>query len=219
MTTTRRQERLQKRKNSEQHYVIRKKRKLQKLETNSNYKPILEPIFESNEVLTVEVGTLPANAPCVKGTNTDKQLKDYKIFVFDLDNTLYLHKVDQIYAEKYHKKVNNFLNYLKDNNKLLYIATHNFSPVDYFNRMIIQPLLFNGIIKETKDVHPSLNNISEYTSKKDMILEILDKHKDLTKDDVIFFDDHMFNIKEVEKLNVKSIYVNESKGIDFSEIF
>jgi hypothetical protein len=52
-----------------------------------------------------------------------------------------------------------------------------------------------------------------------MILEILDKHKDLTKDDVIFFDDHTFNIKEVEKLNVKSIYVNESKGIDFSEIF
>jgi HAD superfamily phosphatase (TIGR01681 family) len=212
MTTTRLQERLrlQKRQNVEQQYVINKKRKLQKLETNKVFKPILEPILEieSNKVHTVEVGT-----------NTDKQLKDYKIFVFDLDNTLFLHNVDQTTGEKYHKKVKSFLNYLKDSDKLLYIATHNFYPSNYLNRIDIPPLLFNGIIKETKDVHPSFNNISEYTSKKDMILEILDKHKDLTKDDVIFFDDHTFNIKEVEKLNVKSIYVNQSKGIDFSEIY
>lgn len=46
-----------------------------------------------------------------KEMNTDKQLKDYKIFVFDLDNTLYLHKVDQNYAEIYHKKVKNLLVY------------------------------------------------------------------------------------------------------------
>lgn len=214
MTTTRLQKKLQKRQNAEQQYVINKKRKLQKLETNKVFELILaiesNKVLESNEseVLTVEVGT-----------NTDKQLKDYKIFVFDLDNTLYLHHIDQNYAEKYHKKVVKFLNYLKDSDKLLYIVTHNFNPVKYLKKIYILPLLFDGIIKETKNVHPSFNNISEYTSKKDMILEILDKHKDLTKDDVIFFDDHTFNIKEVEKLNVKSIYVNQSKGIDFSEIY
>lgn len=64
-------------------------------------------------------------------TNTDKQLKDYKMFVFDLDNTLFLHNVDSIYAEEYHKKVKNFLVYLKDSDKKLYIATHNFDPIDY----------------------------------------------------------------------------------------
>lgn len=170
--------------------------KKQKLETNK--------VLERN---TVELGT-----------NTDKQLKDYKIFVFDLDNTLYLHNVDQIYSENYHKKVKNFLMYLKDNDKLLYIATHNFHPDNYLNKINVPPLLFDGIIKETKDVHPSLNTIMEYTSKKDMILEILDKHKTLTKDDIIFFDDHSYNIREVEKLDVKSIYVNANKGIDFSEI-
>ena len=47
------------------------------------------------------------------GINTDKQLKDYNIFVFDLDNTLYLHKVDENYAEIYHKRVKNFLMYVK----------------------------------------------------------------------------------------------------------
>lgn len=152
------------------------------------------------------------------GINTDKQLKDYKIFVFDLDNTLYLHNCNQNYSEMYHKKVVNFLMYLKNCDKFLYIATHNFHPDNYLNRINIPPLLFDGIIKETKDVHPSLNSIVEYTSKKDMILEILDKHKNLTKDDVVFFDDHIYNIKEVEQLNVKSIYVNQFKGINFSEI-
>lgn len=153
------------------------------------------------------------------GINTDKQLKDYKIFVFDLDNTLCLHKVDKIYAEEYHKKVKNFLIYLKDNNKLLYIATHNLYPVDYLNMINIHPLLFNGIIKETKNVDPIRNSISDYTSKKDMILEILDKNSNLTKDDIIFFDDYEYNIDAVKSIDVKCIYVDELKGINFSEIY
>ena len=188
------------------------KRKIKNLETIQGvYKKTikrkiltLQPIIEIN---TIDIGV-----------NTDKQLKDYKIFVFDLDNTLYLHNVDSIYSDKYHKKVVNFLMYLKDSNKLLYIATHNFNPTKLLNKINIEPLLFNGIIKETKDVHPSLNSITEYTSKKDMILEILDKHIDLTNDDIVFFDDHNYNIKQVESINVKSIYVDELKGIDFSEI-
>lgn len=154
-----------------------------------------------------------------KEINTDKQLKDYKIFVFDLDNTLYLHKVDRVYAKVYHKKVKNLLVYLKDNDKILYIATHNFNPDNYLNRINISPSLFNGIIKETKDVDPMLNSIMDYTSKKDMILEIVDKHTCLTTNDIVFFDDHNFNIKEVEKVNVKSVYVDDLKGINFSEIY
>ena len=153
-----------------------------------------------------------------KQINTDKQLKDYKIFVFDLDDTLYLHNVDKNYVEIYHKKVKNFLVYLKDNDKRLYIATHNFGPSSLLNRMDIPPLLFNGIIKETKNVNPYINHINEYTSKKDMILEILDKNPEFTTDDVVFFDDHEYNIKEVESINVKSIRVDARKGIDFNEI-
>jgi HAD superfamily phosphatase (TIGR01681 family) len=184
--------------------------KRQKLDTNLYKIPIkrkrstLKPILETDTVNT--------------GTNTDKQLKDYKIFVFDLDNTLYLHNVDEDYAEMYHKKVKNFLMYLKDSDKLLYIATHNFNPGNYLSKIDILQL-FDGIIKETKDVHPWLNSIIEYTSKKDMVLEILNKHNDLKKEDVVFFDDHNYNIKEVESINVKSIYVDNNKGIDFNEIY
>ena len=110
-----------------------------------------------------------------------------------------------------------FLVYLKDNDKRLYIATHNFGPSRWLHRIDIAPL-FNGIIKETKNVNPYINHINEYTSKKDMILEILDKNSEFTTDDVIFFDDHEYNIKEVESINVKSIRVDARKGIDFNEI-
>ena len=154
-----------------------------------------------------------------KQTNTDKQLKDYKIFVFDLDDTLYLRNVDKNYAKVYHKKVKNLLVYLKDNDKILYIATHNFNPNKYLDRINISPLLFDGIIKETKDVNPTLNNIIDYTSKKDMILQILDEQTSLTKDDMIFFDDHYYNIKEVNSIDVKSIYIDENRGINFDDIY
>jgi HAD superfamily phosphatase (TIGR01681 family) len=153
------------------------------------------------------------------GTNTDKQLKDYKIFVFDLDNTLFLHKVKDEYRSRYHRKVKNFLNYLRDSGKKLYIATHNFDPNFLLYGIDVPPSWFNGIIRETKDVNPRVNYIEDYTSKKDMIFEILKNHKNLTVDDVIFFDDHPYNIKQVESIDVKSIYVDELKGIDFSEIY
>lgn len=148
------------------------------------------------------------------GINTDKQLKDYKIFVFDLDNTLYLHKVE---SKIYNKKLENFLVYLKDQDKKLYIATHNLDPVFLLDKLNITHL-FDGIIKETKDVSPWLNSIMEYTSKKDMILEIL-KDTDFTTDDVIFFDDHEYNITQVNSICVKSIYVNDLKGINFMDIY
>jgi HAD superfamily phosphatase (TIGR01681 family) len=141
-------------------------------------------------------------------------LKDYNIFVFDLDNTLYLHKVEN---ESYHKKVKNFLVYLKDNNKKLYVATHNFYPKNLLDKLNITEL-FDGIIKETKDVYPTLNSIMEYTNKKDMILEIL-KDSDFTTDDVIFFDDHEYNIHQVNSINVKCICVDEFKGINFADIY
>lgn len=153
------------------------------------------------------------------GTNTDKQLKDYKIFVFDLDNTLVLHKAESNYASEYHMKVKHFLIYLKDNEKKIYLATHNSNPAEYLTKIDVPPLLFNDIIKETKDLDPIFNNIMDYTSKKDMILEILHNNTDLTTSDIVFFDDHPYNINEVESINVKSVYVDELKGIIFNDIY
>lgn len=152
------------------------------------------------------------------GTNTDKQLKDYKIFVFDLDETLFLKKVDPVFADDYHKKVQSFLTFLKENNKLLYIATHNSFPNGALNFLGINSIL-DGVIKETRDVNPVANDIEDYTDKKDMILEILDNHKDLSTEDVVFFDDNDYNIKKVENINVKCVYIDNTVGIKFSDIY
>ena len=38
----------------------------------------------------------------------------YKVFVFDLDNTLYLHNVNSVYSDRYHKDVKVFLENLKN---------------------------------------------------------------------------------------------------------
>ena len=153
-----------------------------------------------------------------KYTNTDKELIDYKLFVFDLDHTLYLHHADEQYANEYHSKVKNMLNFLKDKGKLLYIATHNKSPEYYLDKINIT-LLFDGIVKETKHVYNE-TKIDDYTNKKDMILEILneDCNKKYTINDVVFFDDHEYNITQVRSIGVKSILVESLKGINFLDL-
>lgn len=142
-----------------------------------------------------------------------KNLKDYKIFVFDLDNTILLHETSQEYSMNYNKKLKKTLLDLKANGKSLYIATHNFYPEKYLIRIGLSPSLFNGIIKETKDVHCLTHKIEDFTSKKDMVLDILKRSKS-SPEEVLFFDDVDYNTKQVEEINVKSILVNRLTGID-----
>jgi HAD superfamily phosphatase (TIGR01681 family) len=138
-------------------------------------------------------------------------IQDYKVFVFDLDDTLYLHRVDLLYREEYTRKIKEFLQLLKDSGKILCLATHNKSPYHYLHKMDIYDI-FHEIIYETRDVHPSLNSIYDYTNKKDMIQEILDKTNS-TNNEVIFFDDHMYNINEVKSIGVETVCVSPRTGI------
>lgn len=143
-------------------------------------------------------------------------IEDYKVFVFDLDDTLYLHRVDVEYREEYTIKIREFLNLLKDNGKIICLATHNKSPYHYLYKMDIYDV-FHEIIYETKDVNPNKNSILEYTNKKDMIQEILEK-TNVTNEDVVFFDDHSYNIDEVKSLGIESVYVSPKTGIIIENI-
>jgi HAD superfamily phosphatase (TIGR01681 family) len=143
-------------------------------------------------------------------------IDDYKVFVFDLDNTLYLHKVNQKYREMYSIRIRKFLNLLKNNGKIICLASHNKSPYYYLHNMDIYDL-FHEIIYEKRDVNPCKNNIYEYTNKKDMIQEILEKTK-VTNKDVIFFDDQYYNINEVKSLGIESVYVSPKIGIVLENI-
>ncbi len=55
-------------------------------------------------------------------------INSYDLYIFDLDNTLYLHNVDPSYKEEYESNLKYFLNYLKNNNKKLAIASHHSCP-------------------------------------------------------------------------------------------
>jgi HAD superfamily phosphatase (TIGR01681 family) len=138
-------------------------------------------------------------------------IDDYKVFVFDLDDTLYLHRVSIEYREKYTIKIREFLYLLKKSGKIVCLATHNKSPYHYLHKMEIYDV-FHEIIYETRDVNPYKNSILEYTNKKDMIQEILEK-TNVTNEDVVFFDDHSYNIDEVKSLGIESVYVSPKTGI------
>jgi HAD superfamily phosphatase (TIGR01681 family) len=141
---------------------------------------------------------------------------DYKVFVFDLDNTLYLHNADVMHTQIYHEQVKVFLQNLKNDGKILCIATHNKNPIVYLDRIKITSL-FHYIISEQKNVHPSLNRIDDYTGKDEMINELISKIG-CTNEEILFFDDANYNIKKVESIGVKSILVSAQTGIDFTKL-
>lgn len=143
-------------------------------------------------------------------------ITDYKVFVFDLDSTLYLHYADEMYKQIYHEQVKVFLQNLKNNGKILCIATHNKNPTIYLDMLKITSL-FHYIISEQKNVNSYSNSIHEYTGKDEMINELISKIG-CTNEEIIFFDDIKYNIKKVESIGVKSILVSDQTGIDFTKL-
>lgn len=144
---------------------------------------------------------------------TQKKLVDYKVYVFDLDNTLYLHKVNDT---TYHKNLKHNLIQLKDKDKILCIASHNVNPEKFMKRLGILDL-FDKILYEHQALNPRINDISQYTKKSKMIKELLSETK-YTKEDVVFFDDYNYNIKDVSEFGIRCVLVDELKGVDFTEL-
>ena len=143
-------------------------------------------------------------------------MDNYKVYVFDLDDTLYLHNANALYKNEYHKRVKDFLEELKNQDKILCIATHNRSPNYYLDLMEIKEL-FDEIIYEKKDVYPWRNSIKDYTSKKEMINSIIEKF-DCNIDEIVFFDDNNYNIQEIETLGIRSVKVSSDKGVNIEVI-
>jgi len=143
--------------------------------------------------------------------NKDK----FKVYVFDLDDTLYLHRNKDIqYKTEYHIKVKKYLVELKNRNKILCLATHNSNPIEYLKRIGIEDM-FDEIVYELKDLRASMNTIDEYTSKREMITDIM-KKTGYKKNKIIFFDDSDYNINQVQSMGVKSIKVSNITGLNLT---
>ena len=137
-----------------------------------------------------------------------------KVYVFDLDDTLYMHIMHK--PLDYHKKVKKFMKKIKDTGKKIAIATHNLRPESLLSQLDIKDLI-DVVIKETRPVNSWDNTIDEYTPKSDMLREIMSILK-CKKKHMLFFDDSPYNIKKVRDFKVKSILVNPVLGIDFENI-
>lgn len=144
----------------------------------------------------------------------DRRIRYYKVYVFDLDNTLYLHKRND--KDNIHKEVKRHLETLKSRGKKLYVATHNKYPWDLMREMDILDIV-HGVKYEKKNVHPWMNSINEYTNKAEMINEII-KEEECCVDDVVFFDDADYNVMNVRKIGVRSVLIDEKKGIEFDQL-
>jgi HAD superfamily phosphatase (TIGR01681 family) len=151
-----------------------------------------------------------------KKTKNSVIKSDYKVFVFDLDNTLYLHGANEMYKQIYHEQVRVFLQNLKNNGKILCIATHNKNPTIYLDMLKVTSL-FDYTISEQKKLHPAINNIDEYTGKDEMIKELICKIG-CTEKEIIFFDDAIYNTTKVESIGVKTILVSDQTGIEFNKL-
>jgi len=131
-----------------------------------------------------------------------KEIHQASVLVFDLDDTLYLHNG---HNDSYHNKMKEYLEQLSKCRKILCVATHNGNPEILLDKMNIKHL-FEYIVFETKSLNSYLHSIRDYTNKKDMISEIIQKTKCRIKD-IVFFDDNLYNIIEVESMNVKCVFV------------
>jgi HAD superfamily phosphatase (TIGR01681 family) len=138
---------------------------------------------------------------------------NYKVFVFDLDYTLHLH---EYHTSIYTHQIITLLSLLKKHNKILCIATHNKNPQIYLQQINIQNY-FDEIIYEQKNVSAWMNSIKDYTSKKVMLTEIMNKFN-CNQNEIVFFDDSEHNINEVNSLGIQSITVSYKTGINTSEI-
>lgn len=129
-----------------------------------------------------------------------------KIYIFDLDHTLLLHKTTPAYRSMYETQLRIFLDHLLKNNKILGIASFNMMP--------------HAVLEELKISHyfnPNLV-IGEQSEKNKfcMIMELLDKTR-LEKHDCVFYDDLYENVYHCELNGITSILVNPLKGIEFDK--
>ena len=149
------------------------------------------------------------NTNTITNTNVTEEYNKYKLFVFDLDNTLYLHEISKEKREEYEIRLKKMLRVLKKNGKKIGLASFNSNPNKFLIRMDIMKY-FDVIIGE----YP----IGKYSRDKlSMIHEIMDK-TDSCNNETVFFDDLYSNIHKVKQDDIKCIYVIPFIGIEIDEI-
>lgn len=157
----------------------------------------------------------------------DLLIKNKKVFLFDLDDTLYLYnKKDN---SEYYKKVRDFLRNLKKQNKIIGLITNNLEPVGILNKIGVDMSIFDIIstpIKMNDFEYKNFCKNTEYSSfswtfwndywyvrypKNNIILKYI-KDSCFLSEDIIYFDNSKNTIKSIK--NIDCILVNPETGIE-----
>jgi HAD superfamily phosphatase (TIGR01681 family) len=162
-----------------------------------------------------------------------------KVFIFDLDDTLYLHSFNRNkeYLKFYHSNIRKWLYNLKKNGKIIGLITYNTNPRNVLKDLGVNENIFDfieypeNILREYFDNNrykyikydnfifrtdgKGVNYVSLIENKKDMIERNISKYN---KKDIIFFDDSQSNILSVRRLGIECILVDPSIGIEIQKI-
>lgn len=174
----------------------------------------------------------PANYEAKNYTNKEIKTfyKNKKLFVFDLDDTLYNNfciSGDIVLTSEYKENLYNFIKNLKNSGKILAIASHNAKPKETFKTMKVCKFFDEDLILGPKHIYENEKHLYDakklkfsyfadytyYPRKSEMIKELMEKFN-VNTEEVIFFDDDPGHIYDVDKnLNVTSIHVKRGEGI------
>lgn len=152
------------------------------------------------------------------------------LFIFDLDDTLLLHNLDEYSRKKYEDQLIPFLYNLKNSGKILTLVTYNTNPQKFLNEKsichlfdyIYSPLVMSldeyqmsAKFYDNSSVWITQNTVKICTCKVVITQQIIEKYT-CTPEKTIFFDDYKVTVNKVKQLGVESVLVDPVKGIPFT---
>lgn len=159
-------------------------------------------------------------------------MKHKKVFIFDLDNTIYFNENDPYY-NKFHNDVYYLIKNLYEQGKIIAIITYNLSPescLEFLNIKQYVSFIYKPIVSlkkhnlSLKDIysHTSFEDIIYYYPYKSFFIKNLKTQKEMNNiinEEIIFFDDSVNNIRDVKNnCNIECIHVNSKIGLDIDLI-
>lgn len=136
-----------------------------------------------------------------------RNIMDKKLFIFDFDDTIYLHNIPTYENEIYLFQMLKLFDYLKNNNKILAIASTN---------QYVEDELYSIFGLSYSNYFDII--IGERYHKKYMFPKILEHTKCLPSD-TIFFDDLKKNTDQANSLGITTYHVTSKYGIDLEKLF
>ncbi|KAJ3164707.1 hypothetical protein HDU88_005142 [Geranomyces variabilis] len=144
------------------------------------------------------------------------QPKQHHLFIFDLDDTLYLWKLGPAARAAYEAKLRTYLERLRDDGATLAVASFNRNACRVLTSMGIRHLFSQVICPQELRTGPlAADPALEFDDedKASMVLRICNSFPDIPRENVRFFDDDVDSVEAVQALGIFATTVSARRGI------